>query len=71
MLPKCGLSLNDLQILKELGKGGFGSVYLARLSQDAKMKVHNDIVQNMQKSQHLKPSAFGATAAANSTFRAP
>ena len=32
--------------MKELGKGGFGSVYLARLNQEVKAKIHLDILSN-------------------------
>lgn len=37
--------------MKELGKGGFGSVYLARLTPDVKAKINKDILQNAQKTQ--------------------
>ena len=37
------ITLNDFDILKELGKGGFGSVFLVRITDQTRNKIMNEV----------------------------
>ena len=48
------VTLRDFEILKELGKGGFGSVFLVRLSDQTRDKIQREVgINSMPESDLL------------------